>query len=99
MQRAVVLLDGDTIDSGDLLFGSASREGSQNISGAAVSVWTISQSSPLANHALRDIGRVAILSTLESTGGNKTEAARRLGVTARTLSNKMKLWRQMGLVA
>ena len=41
---------------------------------------------------------VAILSTLERTGGNKTEAARRLGLTARTLSNKMKIWRHAGLV-
>jgi len=41
----------------------------------------------------------AILETLASTGGNKTEAARRMGVSARTLSNKMKLWRQLGLVA
>ena len=53
----------------------------------------------LANKAMADIERVAILATLESTRGNKTEAARRLGLTARTLSNKMKIWRQAGLVA
>jgi DNA-binding NtrC family response regulator len=53
----------------------------------------------LANNAMADIERVAILATLESTSGNKTEAARRLGLTARTLSNKMKIWRQAGLVA
>ncbi len=41
----------------------------------------------------------SILETLAATGGNKTEAARRMGVSARTLSNKMKLWRQLGLVA
>lgn len=53
----------------------------------------------LANRPIEDIERVAILATLESTGGNKTEAARRLGVTARTLSNKLKLWRSQGLLA
>ena len=53
----------------------------------------------LANRPIADIERIAILATLERTGGNKTEAARRLGVTARTLSNKMKVWRQSGLVA
>ena len=53
----------------------------------------------IANNAMADVERVAILATLECTGGNKTEAARRLGLTARTLSNKMKIWRQAGLVA
>ena len=53
----------------------------------------------LANRKLEEIERVSILATLQATRGNKTEAARRLGVTARTLSNKMKLWRSTGLVA
>ena len=53
----------------------------------------------LANRAMADIERVAILATLGETRGNKTEAARRLGLTARTLSNKLKLWRQAGHVA
>ncbi len=52
----------------------------------------------LANRPMADVERVAILATLECTRGNKTEAARRLGLTARTLSNKMKIWRQAGLV-
>lgn len=60
---------------------------------------SISSYSPLANRQLADLEREAILCTLEATRGNKTEAARRLGVTARTLSNKMKLWRELGLVA
>ena len=53
----------------------------------------------LANLRMADIERYAILATLESTGGNKTEAGRRLGLTARTLSNKLKLWKSAGLVA
>jgi two-component system response regulator HydG len=53
----------------------------------------------LANRSLEEIERVAILATLDCVRGNKTEAARRLGVTARTLSNKMKLWRATGHVA
>jgi DNA-binding NtrC family response regulator len=53
----------------------------------------------LANHTMADVERIAILATLDCSRGNKTEAARRLGLTARTLSNKMKIWRQAGLVA
>ena len=48
---------------------------------------------------MADVERIAILATLDCSRGNKTEAARRLGLTARTLSNKMKIWRQAGLVA
>ena len=35
---------------------------------------------------------------IDGIPGNKTEAARRLGLTARTLSNKMKIWKAAGLV-
>ncbi len=38
---------------------------------------------------LAEIERAAIFETLQTTGGNKTEAARILGVTARTLFNKL----------
>ncbi len=101
IQRAVVLLEGETVGAADLFFGSSNVEHGpfETRAGGNASVWSISAASPLANHQLREIERFAILSTLEATGGNKTEAARRLGVTARTLSNKMKLWRQLGLVA
>jgi DNA-binding NtrC family response regulator len=104
VQRAVVLLRGETLDTTDLTFGPAQLEtpGSTSAlrSTAPVHASAGPQSAhPLANRPLSDIEREAILATLECTGGNKTEAARRLGVSARTLSNKMKLWRQIGLVA
>jgi DNA-binding NtrC family response regulator len=95
IQRAVVLMQGNTIGA-DLVAGnpvSTSAAPSTNPFGFA------SSSSSLANRRIDDIEREAILATLTSTGNNKTEAARRLGVTARTLSNKMKLWRRLGLVA
>lgn len=38
---------------------------------------------------LQEAERVLILKTLEETGGNKSEAARRLGVTRKTLQNKL----------
>jgi DNA-binding NtrC family response regulator len=53
----------------------------------------------LANRRIEDIERLAILATLRASGGNKTEAARRLGITPRTVSNKLKIWRSAGLVA
>ena len=43
-----------------------------------------------------EMERRLILGTLRKTGGNKTEASKILGVTARTLSNKLRLYRERG---
>ena len=43
-----------------------------------------------SRQTLAEIERQVILNTLRDVGGNKTAAALRLGVTARTLQNKMK---------
>jgi len=40
--------------------------------------------------SLEDVEKAAILKTLEDAGGNKSEAARRLGITRRTLHLKLK---------
>jgi two-component system response regulator HydG len=41
---------------------------------------------------LEKIEKTAILRTLEATGGNKSEAARRLGITRKTLHKKLKTY-------
>jgi DNA-binding NtrC family response regulator len=103
IQRAVVLLEGATIEPDHLNFQLMPRSNMRPkftlVTEKGHYLGAISASSPLANRPLSDLEREAILCTLEATRGNKTEAARRLQVTARTLSNKMKLWRQLGLVA
>ncbi|MBU0973095.1 MAG: sigma-54 dependent transcriptional regulator, partial [Proteobacteria bacterium] len=52
----------------------------------------LSQGFGLENIALSTIEEKAILSTLESAGGNKSETARRLGITRKTLLKKLKLY-------
>ena len=100
VQRAVVLLQGDVLGVEDLTFGPTDPRSDGAAPARIIPADAGPQSAhPLANRPLADTEREAILATLECTGGNKTEAARRLGVSARTLSNKMKLWRQIGLVA
>jgi two-component system response regulator HydG len=39
---------------------------------------------------LEDVERNTVLETLEAAAGNKSEAARRLGITRRTLHKKLK---------
>jgi two-component system response regulator HydG len=43
-------------------------------------------------HSLQDIEKEAILAALSASNGNKAEAARRLGVTRKTLHNKLKAY-------
>lgn len=103
VQRAVVLMNGDAITTDELVFDPkppvTHRPRFTPVTDKGDYMGAISGSSNLANKKLADLEREAILCTLEATRGNKTEAARRLGVTARTLSNKMRLWRELGLVA
>ena len=51
----------------------------------------------LAGLTLAEVERRLILMCLQKFDGNKTSAPAQLGVTARTLSNKLKLYRENGL--
>ena len=44
--------------------------------------------------SLEEVEKQQILKTLEETGGNKSEAARRLGITRKTLQNKLQKYDQ-----
>ena len=48
-----------------------------------------------ADLPLEDVEKATILKTLESTDGNKSEAARRLGITRKTLHKKLKKYGMM----
>jgi two-component system response regulator HydG len=49
----------------------------------------------LTDLSLEEVEKVAILKTLEAAGGNKSEAARRLGITRKTLQKKLKKYGEM----
>ena len=46
----------------------------------------------LADMPLDEVEKATVLKTLELAGGNKSEAARRLGITRRTLHKKLKMY-------
>ena len=80
LHRAVALCEGDTLSEEDLLLPSAP-------SGTAPSSAGLSEV-PLESH-LEEIERRAILEALEATHWNRTAAARRLGMTLRSLRYRM----------
>jgi two-component system response regulator FlrC len=51
-----------------------------------------------AGQTVRDVERALILKTLESMNGNRTRAADSLGISLRTLRNKLNEYRQQGLL-
>jgi len=97
VRRTIVLLSGDTIEAQDIVFSGVHSPACAPAAAGGVAPSIVAPE--LANRKLEEIERASILATLEAARGNKAEAARRLGVTPRTLSNKMKLWRKSGLMA
>jgi len=78
VERAVVLLAGEYIREQDLPSAIA-------LSGAGASPAGVN----IQDMTLDEIERVAILEALESAGGNKSETARKLGITRKTLHAKL----------
>ncbi len=87
VERGVVLARSDRIAGDDLAFLSPETAGDR--SGGAESC-----DPGLENIPLAEVEEKAILSTLASSEGNKSEAARRLGITRKTLLKKLKLYGQ-----
>lgn len=85
IERAVILMTGDYITEKQFPINLAGEE--------ALNEATFNPQpttgSP-TDQPLEEIEKQAILATLESTGGNKSETARRLGINRKTLHNKLK---------
>ena len=77
VERAVIMARGDLIQPGDLP-GNLLQESETTSVGI------------IPGRPLSDLEREAILSTLEMTGGNRTETAKLLGISRRTLQYKLK---------
>ena len=73
-----------TLAISDVDFPLSIREATMSTAGTAAT------SELAADLPLEEVEKVTILKTLEFTGGNKSEAARRLGITRRTLHKKLK---------
>ncbi len=85
VERGVVLTRSEYIDEGELTpILLEQPEGKSAMPGELP-----------AGSSLEALEKATVLKTLEQTGGNKSEAARRLGITRRTLHQKLKKYGMM----
>jgi len=84
IERAVILLTGDHITEKQLPLNIVRKDPDLDRSEASASP------PPDGSRSLEEIEKEAIAATLQATDGNKSEAARRLGITRKTLHNKLK---------
>ncbi|WP_300667370.1 sigma 54-interacting transcriptional regulator [Desulfoluna sp.] len=81
LERAVILMCGEYISERELPMNLTSTDSSQS---------QALTNTAMAGRPLADIEKEAILATLDETGGNKSETARRLGINRKTLHLKIK---------
>lgn len=80
VERGVVLAQSEYLDDTDLrIFHEGSHENSGPV--------RLSHETP---RPLEEVEKETVMRTLESAGGNKSETARRLGITRKTLHKKLK---------
>ena len=81
VERGVVLLTGDYVSERELPPGIMPGNAGEGDDPAARAAFT--------DMTLEEIERVVVAEALENVGGNKSEAARRLGITRKTLLAKL----------
>jgi len=86
VERGVILAVGDYLTERELPPGVAASVPDMHQGGGRIA----HDPADLAGQPLEDIEQRAILATLKETGGNKSEAARVLGITRATLHKKLK---------
>jgi DNA-binding NtrC family response regulator len=81
IERAVLLCEKDTVTVDSLLFGTPAAPGTGD-----------QESPPLLKEIIENAERQAIIRALAAAEGNRTAAAKNLGIARRTLYDKMELY-------
>ncbi len=92
LERALIYAEGDAILAADLDFAGRSRIARTDFAGAEpsrASLATGPESSGV-DTSLDSVEKVAIERALAKQGGNRTKAAQELGISRRTILNKIK---------
>jgi DNA-binding NtrC family response regulator len=100
MHRAVLLAQGEIIepDAIVLSFNAGPRASLDALPGSAAGTQAgAAGSTPLVGRTVAEVERDLILNTLQHCLGNRTHAATILGISIRTLRNKLKLYAEEGV--
>ena len=106
MHRAVLLAQGTMIEPGAVVLSASSTPESDAETSAITSAGGLaspttpgptSATRPLVGRTVADVERDLIIDTLQHCVGNRTHAANILGISIRTLRNKLKLYTENGL--
>ena len=99
IHRAVVLATGEEIDTDAIMLqnGEALSTGQGEIGSGAVAAAASAAGVPLVGKTVAEVERDLIIDTLDHCLGNRTHAAKILGISIRTLRNKLKLYNEDGL--
>ncbi|MEJ1160860.1 sigma-54-dependent transcriptional regulator FlbD [Prosthecomicrobium sp. N25] len=104
MHRAVLIAPGDEIDAGSILSpdgerltaGGADRSDPRNAAVVRAAETAEAVTRALVGRTVADVERDLILSTLDHCLGNRTHAANILGISIRTMRNKLKEYADEG---
>ena len=100
MHRAVLLASGSAIEADNILLTGAKAESAAVVPPAATAQAgraATADRAPLVGRTVADVERDLIIDTLQHCLGNRTHAANILGISIRTLRNKLKQYSQEGV--
>ncbi len=106
MHRAVLLSKGDIIEPEAVILAGSTAPDSETEQATGATATAVGRGAapgadtatrPLVGRTVADVERDLIIDTLRHCVGNRTHAANILGISIRTLRNKLKLYTQDGL--
>ena len=100
MHRAVLLASGSAIEADNIMLTGAKAESAAVVPPAATAQAgraATADRAPLVGRTVADVERDLIIDTLQHCLGNRTHAANILGISIRTLRNKLKQYSQEGV--
>jgi DNA-binding NtrC family response regulator len=99
LHRAVVLATGSEIDTDAIMLqnGASLSPSQSEIGTGAIAASASAAGVPLVGKTVAEVEQDLIIDTLDHCLGNRTHAAKILGISIRTLRNKLKLYNDGGL--